>query len=115
MEGEYPNEQQKLMSHLNYLLQLHQVSWPADENIILKTQDVLQKQSLPQLVFTMLQNQYQRAPVVFNFPGTDFSTIKIPAFYNPDRFNEIYNEQILNLCISLVTVIGLWGQLGKNR
>ncbi|ATN81543.1 ImcF-related family protein [Coxiella burnetii] len=93
----YPNEQQKLMSHLNYLLQLHQVSWPADENIILKTQDVLQKQSLPQLVFTMLQNQYQRAPVVFNFPGTDFSTIKIPAFYNPDRFNEIYNEQIPQL------------------
>ena len=52
----YPNEQQKLMSNLSYLLQLHQVSWPADENIVLKAQAVLQKQSLSQLVSTILQN-----------------------------------------------------------
>ncbi len=102
------------MSHLSYLLQLHQVSWPADENIILKAQAVLQKQSLSQLVFAMLQNQYQHAPVVFNFPGTDFSAVKIPAFYDPDHFNEIYNKQIPQLVHLLNHGDWVMGSVGEN-
>ena len=53
-------------------------------------------------------------PVVFNFPRTDFSTVKIPAFYDPDHFNEIYNEQILQLVHLLSHGDWVMGSVGKN-
>ncbi|WP_423063538.1 ImcF-related family protein [Candidiatus Paracoxiella cheracis] len=92
------NRQQQLMEHLNYLLTLKDLSWPADYDLISQAQSVLQKQPLAQTAFLALKSEYKDKLIPLladeSIRNLNVSHLLIPAIYNRKNFKKIYNEQI---------------------
>jgi type VI secretion system protein ImpL len=114
-------KQQNLHHHLTALLEHTFKETALNQELIASKRIVLNNMPQSRLVFTILQNQYQKSPIkIWPNNQSKFNNLptEIPGIYNIVNFKNVYYKEIMNTCKEISHgdwVLGLKPQQGFSE
>ncbi len=92
------NTRQLLLSALSNTLQNTNLTLPSDPILIENARLALSTSSPDNIVYTVLENQNRKAPLIFTDNSLSEHPIQIPSIYTHTAFKRLFHQEIPALC-----------------
>jgi type VI secretion system protein ImpL len=92
------NTRQLLLNALSHALRDPYFSLPGNPAIISKAREILTSSSPDNIIYTILENENRKAPLIISDNTITETPINIPYMYTQAAYKHIFNTQIPTLC-----------------